>query len=295
MRKLIDVTDLICLREGKTLLNGATFRLYNGMTYGVTGTGAAELLAVLAGSLGYSGGQVNLNGFDLRAEPVRARRGGGYLPSDPCFCEKKTARELLSEVAALRGVSERERDRTVDAVLEAVELEEYGNDTVARLTLPQKRRLWLAQAMVGNVDRLLLTEPALGLNENDAREFWELLGELRGERMLLVATADERFLAGCDAVLSVENGNVTVKAAETGKTEVSLTVRGKRNAVIAALSRVEGIESCRFGVPTDAGDLSLTLIVAGDAKELAEHVRAELARDGSELLSMDPDGEEKSR
>lgn len=293
---MIDVTELIYLREGEPLFNGAAFRLYNGMIYGVTGTGAEELLAILAGSLGYSGGKVNLNGFDLRTEPARARRGGGYVSADPCFCGTETVRELLREAAAMRGVSERQRARAVEAVLEGVESDDCGNLTVNRLTPLQKRRFWLAQALIGDTDRLLLAEPTLGLEEGDAQAFWDLLREVRGERMLVVATEDERFLAACDAVLLIENGKVTVKATDAPeKTTLSLTVRGERNAVIDALSHVEGIESCRFGIPTDAGDLSLSLIsIAADAGELTERIRAELARSGSELLSANADGKEKN-
>ena len=55
---MIDVTDLTYIQNGKPLLNGVSFRLYNGKRYGVSGEGAAELLGVLAGSLACSAGRV---------------------------------------------------------------------------------------------------------------------------------------------------------------------------------------------------------------------------------------------
>ena len=290
---LIDVTDLTCIRNGTPIFDGVSFRLYQGVTYGVTGEGAGDLLAILAGCLGFSAGRVNLNGFDLQIEPVRAKRGGGYLPADPNFGESGTVFELLSEVAALRGMSERQGTRAVNAMLEAADLEGFGDHAIDRLTLPQKRRLWLAQAMIGETDRLFLVEPTLGLNDKEVAEILEMLDALRGERTVLIATADERVLGICRAMIRIENGKVTVsEVGTTEKTEISLIVRGERTAIFGALSRIPTIESCRPGIPNNEGDLPLTVIAHGtDPQSLTEQIRTELQRDGLPILAIGSDEE----
>lgn len=205
---MIDVTDLTYYEKGTPVLDSVTFRLYNGKMYGITGAGSEALLAILAGSLDFSRGRVNLNGFDLRTEPKKARRGGGYLPADPCFCEESCPIELLSTVGALRGLSDRQLVREVNAMLEATELEEVKDCAIRWLTSAQKRRLWLAQAMIGGTDRLFLSGSAIGSDRAQAQEFFALLQDLRGERTVLIATEDENTLNQCDAILKIENGKV---------------------------------------------------------------------------------------
>lgn len=295
---MIDVTDLTYIQNGKPLLNGVSFRLYNGKRYGVSGEGAAELLGVLAGSLACSAGRVNLNGCDLFADPIRARRGGGYLPPDPDFGSELTVFEFLSMLATVRGVSENRRDREVNAAMEAAGLDTLGNRAAGSLSLPQKRRFGLAQAAVGGTERLLLADPAKGLEEEDAQELWETLDAIRGDRTVLIATDDETVLSRCDAVLRITDGQLTLTDGAAAQTAtLSLTVRGERNAVFAALSRVETVRTCRPALPNGDGSLPLTVIAeTEDPAELAAAVRAELEADGIELLSLEafggPDGKE---
>ena len=70
---MIDLNGLTCSGSDGPVLEDVTLRLYNGTVYGVTGAGSRELLEILAGVRAFDGGTVNLDGFDLAAEPTRAQ------------------------------------------------------------------------------------------------------------------------------------------------------------------------------------------------------------------------------
>ena len=311
---MIDLNGLTCSGSDGPVLEDVTLRLYNGTVYGVTGAGSRELLEILAGVRAFDGGTVNLDGFDLAAEPTRARRGSGYLPSDLGFCAGDTVFEVLTEAAALRGLNEPQRTRAVNAVIEQIGLDGSSGRAVGKLTQAQKGLLGLGLVAVGGTVRWFLSDPMPGLSQSDADEFWETLNALRGNGTVLVATDDETLLARCGSVIRLVDGRIPEPdaekeqaeetegpapddgaAAQTGPTgEVRLTIkaRGERQAVFRALGTVEALVSCRPGVPDENGDLPLALVAEGiDPEALTEAVRAALETAGLTLVSADGEGE----
>ena len=305
---LIEVKELTLIRNGKRLLNGVSFRLYNGTIYGVTGEGARELLAVLAGTLGYTGGTVNLNGFDLQREPTRARMGTGFLPADPGFFGDMTVFELLREAAAFRGLTEPQRSRAVHSVIEAVRLDGFETVAIRSLGSPQKCRLGLAQASIGGTDRRFLVDPVAGLSPAEAQDFWEALDDLRGNSTVVIASDNEETLSHCGELFRLSEGRIAEAQESPPEAEepaeektfaapsdvrLSIVAKGDRNAIFEALGSIGSIVSCRPGVPDAEGNLPLSLSAGNtDPDTLTAAICTAFAGAGLRLISVE--GKEKT-
>ena len=91
-----------------------------------------------------------------------------------------------------------------------------------------KQRLHLARGLVGDARVLFLDEPTTGMDPLAAREFRNLIGELKGEGRTILLTTHDMVEAEtvCDRVTLIDRGRVL--ATETPRTLGTLISRFQR-------------------------------------------------------------------
>ena len=186
-------------------------RLVNGRVYGIvserTGDGA-RLLGAMAGAIPYAG-QIKINGYDLRKQPKKARACLGYLPEGAPVYGSLTAVEALETVAAAKGIAYERAIRRIHEILGLTGLEEIKNKQASSMEEVDRRLLSIAQAMMGDGDVLLLTDPLKGLTEREAEEVADVLAELKKNRTLFVCSdAMEGLPENIDTVLLLRDGEL---------------------------------------------------------------------------------------
>ena len=108
---------------------------------------------MLATVLAPDAGDVRLLGLDPRRddERVAIRRRLGYLPQEPGFHRHFTAFEFVDYVAILKELTDRRaRHDEVRRVLAAVDLQDVANRRIRALSGGMRRRVALAQALLGD-------------------------------------------------------------------------------------------------------------------------------------------------
>ncbi len=100
--------------------------------------------------------------------------------------------------------------RTVDDVVELVQLGEKRTARVAGLSGGQKQRLALACALVGDPALLFLDEPTTGLDPQSRRQLWTLVEGLKreGRTILLTTHYMDEAERLCDNIAIVDHGKV---------------------------------------------------------------------------------------
>ncbi|HXI58439.1 MAG TPA: ABC transporter ATP-binding protein, partial [Polyangia bacterium] len=128
------------------------------------------------------------------------------------------------------------KPRSLDALLDAVQLQEKRTAWVGKLSGGQKQRLALACALIGDPEILFLDEPTTGLDPQSRRQVWQLVGDYRaaGGTVLLTTHYMEEAERLCDRVAIVDRGRIISQ--------------GSPRALIAALGADHVIE---FGVGGD--------------------------------------------
>jgi ABC-2 type transport system ATP-binding protein len=205
----------ITKRLGSTqALRGVDLRLDAGITgvLGPNGAGKTTMLRVLATVLAPDAGSLRLLGRDPRDAHERAeiRRRLGYMPQEPGFHPRFTAFEFLDYVAILKEhVDRRARHDEVRRVLALVGLEEVAQRRTRALSGGMRRRLALAQALLGDPRLLILDEPTAGLDPEQRLRFRELIAQLGDERTILVSTHQTEDVAAlCPQVVVLADGAV---------------------------------------------------------------------------------------
>ncbi len=209
--ELVDVTQ----RFGSTVaLDGVTLRIEPGITgvLGPNGAGKTTMLRILSTIQEQTAGSVQVLGMDTAEEAARTeiRRRLGYLPQELGFPRGFTAFGFVEYMAVLKEWTEpRARRAEVRRVLDLVDLSTVATKRVHRLSGGMRRRLGLAQALMGQPPLLLLDEPTTGLDPEQRAAFRGLLGGLpAGTTVVLSTHQTEDVSAVCDRVLVMDAGRV---------------------------------------------------------------------------------------
>jgi ABC-2 type transport system ATP-binding protein len=200
-------------RYGRTVaLDKVSLRLDRGITglLGPNGAGKTTLLSILATVASPDCGRLSVLGYDPAdpAQRLEIRRRLGYLPQDLGYHRHFTAAAFLDYVAILKEITNsRARHAEVARVLAAADLTAQAGHRIRTLSGGMRRRLGLAQALLGRPDLLILDEPVSGLDPEQRLRFRELLSQLPGDPVVLLATHQvEDVTAVCSAVVVLLQG-----------------------------------------------------------------------------------------
>ncbi len=178
---------------------------------GPNGAGKTTMLRLLSTALPPSSGRIVVAGFDVtesHADRVEARRRIGYCPQEVVFPRGMTAFAFLDYLAVLKEwTNTGRRHSEVQRVLDLVQLGDRGAMKVAKLSGGQRRRLAVAQALIGSPDLLILDEPTTGLDPEQRASLRGLLSGLAGT-VVISTHQTEDVSALCDRVLVIDAGAV---------------------------------------------------------------------------------------
>ena len=179
---------------------------------GPNGAGKTTMLRILATVLPADHGGLEVLGVDptTGAGRLAVRRRLGYLPQEPGFHRHFTAFEFVDYVAILKEWADRRpRHDEVRRVLTLVGLDAVMHKRISELSGGMRRRVGIAQSLLGRPDLLVLDEPTAGLDPEQRLRFRELLGtEAAGATVLLSTHQTDDVAALCQHVVVLLEGQV---------------------------------------------------------------------------------------
>lgn len=207
------VIDEVTKRFGRTqALSGVTLQAGAGVTglLGPNGAGKTTLLRMLATVLAPDSGRIRLLGRDPGKpdERLEIRRRLGYLPQEPGFHRGFTAFEFVDYVAILKEMTDRRaRHDEVRRVLDLVGLTSVSGKKIRALSGGMRRRVGLAQALLGEPELVVLDEPTVGLDPEQRLRFREMISQIGEGRSVILSTHQTEDVAAlCGTVAVVHAG-----------------------------------------------------------------------------------------
>ncbi|MCA1294526.1 ABC transporter ATP-binding protein [Paenibacillus sp. alder61] len=198
-------------RRGGLALNDVTLTLHEGMVglLGPNGAGKSSLMRILATLVEPTSGEASINGIPLRkAEDIR--KIIGYLPQQFQVYPQLTGSEYLDYVGAMKGMNDpKQRKREIGRLLEEVNLQDKAGKRVKTYSGGMKRRLGIAQALLGSPQVLIVDEPTAGLDPEERVRFRNLLTRFSLGRIVLLSThivAD--IESNCRQIAVLDRGRV---------------------------------------------------------------------------------------
>ena len=177
---------------------------------GPNGAGKSTTMKMLTGFLEPDGGEIFIEGIDLKSKPLEAKKSIGYLPEGaPSYSDMEVS-EFLSFVGKMRGLNNNELLNTrLSDMAEQINLKEVWHKPIETLSKGFKRRVGIAQALIHDPDILILDEPTDGLDPNQKYEMRDLIKKISTNKAIVISTHIlEEVEAVCSRTVIIANGQL---------------------------------------------------------------------------------------
>jgi ABC-2 type transport system ATP-binding protein len=129
---------------------------------GPNGAGKTTTLRALSGILRPTSGRIAIDGHDIVADPIAAKRRLAFMPDEPHLFEYLTVEEHLRLIARLYAVDD--FDRRARALLDELELKGKERSLPGELSRGMRQKVVIACGLVRDATTLLFDEPLTGLD-----------------------------------------------------------------------------------------------------------------------------------
>ncbi|HVU33960.1 MAG TPA: ATP-binding cassette domain-containing protein [Opitutaceae bacterium] len=275
----IEVQELTKCFGDFCAVNHLTFNVKHGEIFGLlgpNGAGKSTLLRMLTTLVPPTSGTARINGHDVVREPNEVRKSIGVIPQAMTSDLDLNADENMSIYAKLYGIPRETSRRTINELLEAVDLTQWRDKPLKMYSGGMRRRLEIARGLVHQPKIFFLDEPTTGLDPVSRTAVWEMLARLKRQRDLTIIVTTHYMDEAdklCDRIAIVDHGKVValdsplkLKASVPGRNtvEVSFTeIPANWADTLRALPEVAEVkaEPPVFRLASNNGPLTTTALV----------------------------------
>jgi ABC-2 type transport system ATP-binding protein len=212
---MISISNLTKTYPGKVqALRGIDLEIGSGMfgLVGPNGAGKTTLMRIVSGLLIPTSGTVRVFDQDVTTPQGKMATKSvlGYLPQELGLYPNLTAREFLDYIAILKGVTDRAtRQKQVTEILQHVRLSDEADRQLKTYSGGMKRRVGIAQALLGDPKLLIVDEPTSGLDPEERVRLRNLLSAMAIRRTVILSThIVEDISQSCSDLAVIAHGKV---------------------------------------------------------------------------------------
>lgn len=231
-------------RRGKEVLSGLSLDFEENGIYGIlgkNGTGKSTMLYLAAGLLRPKGGNVTAEGVPTQSRRPETLREIFLVPEE--FDLPEVSLRTYVQLNAPFYPTFRE-----DILARCLKSFELGDDlNIGRLSMGQKKKVYISFALAAGTKYLLMDEPTNGLDIPSKKVFREVIArEMSEERVMIISTHQVRDVEQLiDHVVIVNEGTVLLNASTA---EIETRLRFELRAVGSDLSDALFVQQTMRGI-----------------------------------------------
>jgi sodium transport system ATP-binding protein len=209
---------------------------------GPNGAGKTTTLRVLGTLMGADGGAARVDGIDVGAEPLEARRRMGLLTDARGLYPRLTAVEHIAYFAELHGLQGAELRRRTDELVELLDMRDIARRRAEGFSQGERMKVALARALVHAPRNLVLDEPTNGLDVMSTRALREIIRRLRdgGCAVLFSSHVMQEVGTLCDRIVVMARGRVVAEGTSEELRQRAGT-RTLEDAFVSVIGTAEGL------------------------------------------------------
>ena len=236
--RTIEVRDLVKQYGDFVAVRGLSFSVAPGEVLGLVGpngAGKTSTLHSLCGIIRPTSGEIRIDGHDIVADPVPAKRALAFVPDEPQLFEYLTVDDHLRFVARLYGVAD--AAERIEPLLQELELADKRTALPAELSRGMRQKLAIACAFLHQPKALLLDEPLTGLDPLGIRRMKAAILRRAHAGTAVILSSHLLHLVEelCTRILIIQNGQCMVlgSIAEIVASRPQLAGRGLEELFLA--------------------------------------------------------------
>lgn len=210
---LVAFREIVKKYDTTLTVNHLTFNIAEGEVFGLlgpNGAGKSTTIHMLAGLLEPSGGDILVDGYSIRKQPLEVKKRIGLVPQELAIYESLTARENVTFFAKLYGLRGRLLRDRVDEALQFVGLLDRAKDKPLTFSGGMKRRLNIACAIMHRPKLIIMDEPTVGIDPQSRNHILESVRELNrlGSTVIYTSHYMEEVDAICTRIGILDQGKL---------------------------------------------------------------------------------------
>ncbi|MDF2514884.1 MAG: transporter ATP-binding protein [Sphingobacterium sp.] len=224
---------------------------------GSNGAGKSTTMNVLCGVLSQTRGKIYIEGIDMRANPVEAKKKIGFLPQQAPLHLDLTVDEYLIYCAQLRLMDSKNIPAALAEAKERCGVSHFGTRLIKNLSGGYRQRVGIAQAIIHKPSLIVLDEPTNGLDPNQIFEVRKLIKEIAEDSAVIFSSHIlSEIEATCEEVKMIEHGRMvfsdTMSAFNRYIASDTLLIKLDNPPPLNELLEIDGITGGDFIDPTTA-------------------------------------------
>jgi ABC-2 type transport system ATP-binding protein len=194
-------------------VKGVSLQVARGEVFGLlgpNGAGKTTTISMMTGLLEPTGGQITVDGLDLKKHTNEVKAKLGLVPQELALYPTLSARQNLTFFGRIYGLKGKELRQRVDEVLEMIGLTERADDPVEDYSGGMKRRVNIGAGLLHKPQILFLDEPTVGVDPQSRNAIFESVEALNRAGMSVIYTTHymEEAQRLCHRVAIVDQGEI---------------------------------------------------------------------------------------
>ena len=181
---------------------------------GENGSCKTTLIKLILGLLSPNSGSININTKNIGYVPQRVDSFNSQFPISVYEILKVHGKALKLDIKA-----------SIDYVLNKVNMTEFKDNLIGNLSGGQRQRVFIARALMGNPNLIILDEPSTGVDYKNQLEIYSLLSSLnKNEKTTIISIEHnlETALKYSTHILKIDEGVVSLKNVSEFKEELQV-------------------------------------------------------------------------
>lgn len=163
------------------ILRGEIFSLL-----GPNGAGKTTTISMISGLLTPTQGDAQIGGHSITQQPLEAKRLMGVVPQEIALYPNLSARQNLEFFGRMYGLGGTELRKSVDEVLDLIDLTDRQKDRVDTFSGGMKRRVNIGAGLLHKPQLVYMDEPTVGVDPQSRRRILDTVVRLRDDRKMTV-------------------------------------------------------------------------------------------------------------
>jgi len=252
---IIEVKNISKRFNDKLVLDNISYEVKEGEIFGFigpNGAGKSTLINIMTSLLTPDSGTIEICGYDILREPIKAKECMGYVPQELALMEELNAYDNLEFFGALYGLKGKLLKERIAEALKVTGLEDTKKQKVKKFSGGMKRRLNIAVSILHHPKVLILDEPTVGVDPQSRNHIFSFIKNICkewGTTIIYTSHYMEEIEELCKRVFIIDLGKEVsygdreeIKASVFSNNKVIIETQEISGETIMKLKDLEGID-----------------------------------------------------
>ena len=199
--------------SGIRAVDGISLKVRNGEIFGFlgpNGAGKTTTIKMITGILPSDEGRIEINGYDISADPINAKLEIGYVSDDPNIFERLKGLEYLNFMADIYRVPSEGRKERILELADEFEMTNALDDKIQSYSHGMKQKIIVMGVLLHDPDVWILDEPLSGLDPKSSYTLKKIMREHadKGNTVMFSTHVLEVAEKVCDRIAVINKGRI---------------------------------------------------------------------------------------